>query len=250
MKISPWFGGLCLAMLFLMSCKKTPSVTTRPLMDELGVQNVDFQFLEARGKLTYQDDKQRLSSSVIIRMAKDSLIWMSLRPVLGIEALRALIRTDSAFVIDRLHNDFMAYDMKGLGERINFDLDFQMIQAILLGNTLPLEGGFDKPLKGEESFLVNQKVASFLIESLISRRTLKLTRLTVQDTLAQQNMQVTYSDFRPLSGSRQLLPFSGEATLDFIYEDAPKRAYFQTDIQRIDLLKDPLSFPFSVPPKK
>lgn len=243
------FSVLLFALLGMSSCKKAPSSTAKkPLYEQLGIKNTDFDFFEARGKLTYEDDEQRLKSSAIIRMAKDSLIWVSLRPALGIEALRVLIRPDSAFMIDRLHNEYMAYDIEGLSQKLNFDLDFGLLQAMILGNTLPLEGDFDDPITGEEVFLVTQRAAPFEVESQISRRNRKLLRLNVNDTLSSNRMQVAYEDFRSLDKNRTL-PHKSFGQVEYTYKGARKTSSLETVWQRISFPTEALSFPFTVPDK-
>lgn len=242
--------SLLLTLIFggFIACKKAPTKAKKPLIKELGINNTDFDFLEARGKLTYEDDEQRLKTTAIIRMAKDSVIWMSLRPALGIEALRVLVRPDSAFLLDRLHNKYMAYDMKGLSQKVNFDLDFGLLQAMLLGNTLPIGGEYGDVIRGEQTFLITQREEMFKIESHISRRNRKLLRLAVDDTVSSNRMEVEYRDFKELEAGR-VLPHSSFGFVDYRQDGQAKRSSLEADIQRIRFPEEPLTFPFSVPEK-
>ncbi|HAR20844.1 MAG TPA: DUF4292 domain-containing protein, partial [Cytophagales bacterium] len=51
------------------------------------------------------DGTNQFSSPLTIRIRKDSVIWISVNPALGIEVVRALITKDSIFVIDKIHKD-------------------------------------------------------------------------------------------------------------------------------------------------
>ncbi|MEM6297478.1 MAG: DUF4292 domain-containing protein [Bacteroidota bacterium] len=239
-------GFILLLFCGLSACKKKPSKTQKPLAEQLGIQNVDFEFLEARGKLTYEDAKERVSVTAIVRMSKDSLIWVSLRAPLGIEGLRALVRPDSAFVLNRLKNEYSAYDMKGLSKMLNVDVNFEMLQAVFVGNMLPLESSYEEVIKGEKNFLISQKMDIFNVESQVSRANKKLVKLDVQDTVSDNHLSVEYKDFRPVKG-KLLMPFSGLTVIDYHYQDAPQRSTVEVDFQRIELKDEPLTFPFTVP---
>ncbi len=246
MKLLFRLGLLLLLLAGLSACKKKPSKTKKPLAEQLGVQNVDFDFLEARGKLTYEDPEERISVTAIVRIAKDSLMWVSLRAPLGIEGLRALVRPDSAFVLNRLKNEYAAYDMKGLSKMLNVEVDFQMLQAVFVGNTLPLESNDEQVIKGEQNFLITQKMDIFDVESQISRTNKKLVKLDIQDTVSDNHLFVEYGDFRPVRG-KLLMPFSGFSVIDYRYQDAPQRSTVEVDFQRIELKDEPVTFPFTVP---
>ncbi|MBK7856213.1 MAG: DUF4292 domain-containing protein [Bacteroidetes bacterium] len=67
-------------------------------------------------------------------MRRDSVIWISISPALGIEVARVLITKDSVKVIDRLSNKYKLTDYKYLNDLLRMNVDFDIIQGVLTGN--------------------------------------------------------------------------------------------------------------------
>jgi hypothetical protein len=91
-----------------------------------------------------------LSGQGIIRVRRDSAIWVSLRK-LGFEVGRALILKDSFFYLDRLNNVFEAHPISFIKEKYQLPGDFLHLQALLLGNA-PLDDSSDFTVTKKESF--------------------------------------------------------------------------------------------------
>lgn len=69
-----------------------------------------------------------------IRIKKDSAIWVSINALLGIEVVRCMITQDSVKLINRIDNTFFMGNFDYLNNLLKSDLDFPMLQAILVGN--------------------------------------------------------------------------------------------------------------------
>ena len=69
--------------------------------------------------------------SGILRVYRDSLIWLSLRSF-NIEGFRVLVTTDSVKVMNRIQNQYYAEDISSLEKLIRVDLSYRELQSILL----------------------------------------------------------------------------------------------------------------------
>jgi hypothetical protein len=79
-------------------------------------------------------NKQTNSFSANLRIKKDSAIWMSISPALGIEVARALITPDSLKFINRLSGTYFKGDYRFLNNLLQIEVNFKMVESILLGN--------------------------------------------------------------------------------------------------------------------
>lgn len=95
------------------------------------------EWMEGKCQLQMESEGSNLSGQGVIRMRKDSAIWVSLRK-LGFEVGRALILKDSFFYLDRLNNVFEAHPISFVKEKYQLPGDFLHLQALLLGNA-PLD---------------------------------------------------------------------------------------------------------------
>ncbi|HOZ30451.1 MAG TPA: DUF4292 domain-containing protein [Bacteroidales bacterium] len=71
--------------------------------------------------------------SGIIRMQKDSIMWISLRSY-NIEGARIVITNDSVKYLNRLDNTYYLGDFSFFTEKFQIDLDYNAIQSILTNN--------------------------------------------------------------------------------------------------------------------
>ena len=118
-----------------------PAATTltRPGIEEArtNVAEIDFKYLTAKSKLSFKSKTQDISNANLnLRVRKDSTIWISISKV-GIEAVRALITRDSVAIMDKLERRYAIYDFPTLSRQFDFDMNFDLLQALIVGN-LPL----------------------------------------------------------------------------------------------------------------
>jgi hypothetical protein len=108
------------------------------------------EWMEGKCQLQMASEDSNLSGQGIIRIRRDSAIWVSLRK-LGFEVGRALILKDSFFYLNRLNNVFEAHPISFIKEKYQLPGDFLHLQALLLGNA-PLDDISDFTVTNKESF--------------------------------------------------------------------------------------------------
>lgn len=133
-------------------------IKTALLIDSVKQESLEFDYLSAKLAIKYKG-KQSLSLKGNLRMKKDSVIWLSLSPGLGIEAARVLISKDEVQFMNRLEKNYSIYSYQELSEKFNTPLHFDMIQSFLTGNhMLPLH---EKELFSDVSNEKNYRISNF-----------------------------------------------------------------------------------------
>jgi len=158
-----------LSLVFISCSKKLTSTDSLVKEENLQIKQLDFEYFSAKSKIKYHDLDNNFKATANIRIKKDSVIWLSLTATLGIEALRVMITQDSIAIIDRVKKEYMRYDFEELNKKLNFEFDFQTIQAMILGN-LP------QPLQGQE---LVEKMNFILLSNRIQEPFLSKITLTV-----------------------------------------------------------------------
>ena len=241
----------------LSSCgKKTVSTISGPIADELSVVDISFDYLTASGKIRYDNDDQNVSATANIRIKKDSVIWISVTPGFGIEAARGLITRDSITFINRLDKEYNSYSFQELSNKFNFDISYDLLQAVLVGDMPRTLAPEDQTKKQADHFLVRQQEGSLTIDNYIDARLMKVDRVSVVDETkrdsqdkkrAKNTLSLQYEDFKKLKD--QLFPFENTMSLD--YRSQGKKRRIQIDIQyrKVNIVEEDLRFPFSIPDK-
>ncbi len=235
---------LCLFSVFLLAgCKKELAPSTASTATEnigtVQVNNLDFNYLSSKGQISLKDNNDNLSSGVSIRMKKDSVIWVSVQPGLGIEAARMMLTQDSVFMINRLHKEYVAADYAFLRNKLQVDVSFELLQSILLGNYQ--SQGAEKASDEGNMQHVQQLRQNLTFDYFIGRLTSKLQQLNVQDNNTGNTITVKYDSFEKIGQ----VPFAHSMAAQVLQKG--QVSDFTLNYSRISVSDEVLSFPFSVP---
>lgn len=239
----------CTSLFF--SCRRgAVPVTSAPAEPEtltnVTVHNLDFDYFTSRGRVQYESLDSRQSSALTIRMKKDSVIWISLVPALGIEAVRAKITRDSIMIVDRIHRTYYAGDFDILQERFNIDLNFDILQNIIVGNyTSPGPGRNERLLEETPHQHTQQIRGSLVLDQYIDVSNFKLVRLEAQDPASNNRMTANYSEFSQLGS----WPFANAVLIAVLGRSggSPTSTTIAISHRQASVTEKDLSFPFSIP---
>ena len=227
----------------------TPPPPTRPGIEEAraNVAEIDFRFLTAKSKISFKSPQQNIdNASITIRVRKDSLIWLSVSK-LGIEAVRGLITRDSITILDKIHREYSVYDFPTLSRQFNFDMNFELLQALIVGN-LPLPKRPAQKIKNERDYLLlRQSEGKVLVENYIGEQDRKLKKLMVTEQPTKNTLRLDYDDFTSLNNF--LFPYTSLVTLD--YQSKSDGQFYQTLLRikhnKVELVDKNPGFPFTIP---
>ena len=137
---------LIISFLFA-SCKKLERAKrsslegkkTEYLLNQMQENAFNFDTFQAKADFLVKQKDQQNTFKANVRIKKDSLIWISITPLLGIEMARVLITEDSVKVINRLNREYFIGDYSYINKRFNVELEFDIIQSLLIGNAIDFE---------------------------------------------------------------------------------------------------------------
>jgi len=210
------------------------------------VAEIDFDYLTAKSKISFKSPEQSIdNASVNIRVRKDSMIWVSISK-LGIEAVRSLISRDSIVILDKIHREYSVYDYPTLSKQFNFAMNFDLLQALIVGN-LPLPKRPAQKVKNERDYLLlRQSEGKVLVENYIGEDR-KLKKLMVTEQPTKNTLRLDYEDFSSLNNF--LFPYTSLVTLD--YQSKTDGRFYQTLLRikhnKVELVDKNPGFPFTIP---
>lgn len=251
---------------FLVSCRSTRKVIKEPikeygadyLFEKLKENELKFDWFSAKFKLDLIIDKKKNSLSGQFRMRKDSVIWVSFSPALGIEMARLIITTDSIKFINRINKTYFTGDENVVNDFLDSNVDFDVLQSILLGNDLTYydDGKFRATYDSKEYHLVTagrQKLKKYVktqadeeriyIQNIfLNPETFKITQMKIKE-LKKENkkLEAIYSDFNHIDN--QLFPH--KISYDLI---ADKNVRIDINYSKI-VIDKPQVFPFKISSK-
>lgn len=263
---------LCLAGLALASCKtkKTPvaketgsgcrleSKNAKLLSAELKAHELKFQWLQAKIAVDSDIDSNSTSFNVAMRIRRDSAIWLSISPALGIEVARALITKDSVKFINRLKGNYFKGDFNYISRLLHTELDFEMVQSLLVGNSVEF-------YEEDEKLHASVNDCKYLLSTIRKRKlkriiekgkepkepsqaiwmaenTYKISRILFKDFNTNRSFDARYAEFTPVDS----ISFPMKVNYDILTIE--KNVSIKMEYSKV-VLNKPQTFPFSIPEK-
>ncbi len=108
--------------------------------DSILQNKINYTTFSGKVDVEYRDgDGKKYDVNAVIRMYKDSVIWVSVTAILGIEGLRAYITRDSVKLLNKQDKVYTARSVSYLQEVTALPLNLSTLQDLLVGNPVFLE---------------------------------------------------------------------------------------------------------------
>ena len=211
-------------------------------MQGLKRNHIDFNSFSAKIEVDYEDaEGKKYNVTAHVRMQKDSIIWISIRAILGIEGLRALITEDSVHLLDKQNNTYTARSVAYLQEVTALPLDLHSLQDLLMGNPVFLDSNIVSYTQSENTITL-LSVGDFFKNLFTVEKVSNLpqsSKLDDLDELRNRTCYLAYSGYENKKG----LNFP---TRRHITVTEKKKLDIKLDFKQYDF-NETLSFPFSIP---
>jgi hypothetical protein len=259
------FIGLILIPV-IFSCRTPRKIAKEPIKEYgadylfamLKENEFRYKWFAARFNLDLIIDRKKNSFNGQIRMRKDSCLWVTLSPALGIEMARVILSQDSVKFINRINNTYFAGNWEMVNNMLQISVDFDVIQALLIGNDLTFyeDGKFRASYDSKEYNLVTSgrgKLKKYVknqeederiyIQNIyLNTETFKITSMKIKEIKKDnKKLDAIYSSFRQVEN--QLFPH--RVSYDIV-ADSPIRV--ELAYSRISIGNE-LNFPFTIPVK-
>ena len=255
---------LCAAVLLLSACKSTRPLIKAPLKEEgpeylyekLKESELHFDWLTLKFDASYTQKRNTTDFKGQIRIRKDSLIWITVTPALGIEMFRMVITNDSVKYVNRLNKDYFVGDFELVSRFMQIHIDFDMLQSVILGNdfqfyeTNSFRASIDN-LEYKLSTTDRRKVRKeaedastdpvVLLQNIwLDPESFKIVKIDLKEYMKDnRKLEAAYSDFLPVESQK--------------YPSTLKFNIMADDILKISInynkvtMNEPMAFPFSIP---
>jgi hypothetical protein len=203
--------------------------SAKVLADKMEENKFKYNLLTSKFSAETNIDGKSSGFNVSIRAKSDSILWMSFS-LLGIEGARVLATPDTIKFIDRVNHKYIVCDYQYISKMLSADVDFEMLQSILVGNSVEFYG--------EEEKIKSFREDDQYVLSTVRKRKLKKVINKVNDgEQVNELVQRTYLENESYKISRNLInDFSTNRTFDAKY----------TNFQKVDNFLFPFSQHFEI----
>ena len=227
------------------------------LMKKLKEHEFKFNQFSSKFNVTYEVDRKKTTVSGNLRIEKDSIIWISITPALGIEAVRFMLTPDSIKFINRINNTYFVHEFTYINQLLNKTLDYDMAQAFLIGNDFSLyeSNTFKASIENQQyklSTINRRKLRRFVrrseddmsipIQSIwLDPESFKVSKVLLKEAERDsRKFQANYGEFEKID--EEFIP----TKLEFKVETVDKKVNIKINYSKIQINQNQ-TYPFRVP---
>ena len=227
------------------------------IFDSVKSKEFQFKYLSTKAEVSYTDKSGETNSfDVNLRIRRDSAVWISITPLLGIELARVLITRDSVIVLDRLHKNYIKRDFRYFEDLWKTNVNFDMLQAVIVGNYFQYQGKEKlRSIYDEEPYLIlstlNKRQARRAAEEKDPNKSMvqdfwidgnyRIAKSRITDQKQDRFVEASYKNFTDVNGS--LFPNNIVVTIASTTPTIISVEYTKA------VNEDTLQMPFSIPEK-
>ena len=204
---------------------------------------IDFKTFSAKIKVDVEDAKGKQPDiSAVVRIIKDSAIWMSLSATfLNIEVFRVLITKDSVILLNKQKKEVQYRSLDYLQEVTEIPFDYKTVQDLFIGN----------PIFFNEGNVVFRNLGNYILASSAdkdfknlltlspNKKLLLHSKLDDVNIFRNRTADITYDEYTDINGK----PFS---TYRQIIASEKNKLDIRMNFKQFEFNKE-LSVSFSVP---
>ncbi|MBK5269628.1 MAG: DUF4292 domain-containing protein [Bacteroidia bacterium] len=209
--------------------------------EQLGKNTIDFKAFSAKLDVSYVDGGDKnFNVTAHLRMYKDSVIWVTITGLLGIEGLRAYITRDSVKLLDKQNKIYTLRSLSYLQEVSDLPLDLSSLQDLLIGNPVFFDSDIVSYSKSDNTIsLLNYGDFFKNLLTLSLNGLIQSTKLDDLDEMRNRTCYLTYDDYENKKG----INFSTRRSISIAEK---KKLDIKLNFKQYEF-NETLSFPFSIP---
>jgi hypothetical protein len=222
--------------------KEDSAVFIREQYKAIQDNRVSYTTFAAKMDVEYQDgDGKKYDVNANIRMYRDSVIWVSVTAILGIEGLRAYITPDSIKLLDKQNKIYTARSVSYLQEVTALPLSLSSLQDLLIGNPVFFDSSIVSYSRSPDNISL-LSLGSFFKNLFTLAAESKLAQSSKLDDLDEgrnRTCYLSYSGYEKKDG----VNFSTRRTINV---SEKKKLDIGLHFRQYDF-NEMLSFPFNIP---
>lgn len=241
-----FFSALVLVLVtgYLSSCaKKTVAFETDGKMEDYDPTYAEYGFLDAKAKIVIEEESGKITRGTLsLRAKKDSILWFTISPGMGMEAVRGLITKEKIQIKDRIGKEDVNLSFKEFETIYGLKLSLDLFQNLLWANPPHPFDYKDRLLRVGKSFELTQVRDQVRYFSKIDVNHKKLAEMVSNSLDDRGSLLASFSSFQEIN--KQALPSKVLYKLAYQLPNGGQNTLVHLEWTSINLNSANLSFPF------
>lgn len=240
------FSGLLLfaAIGYLSGCaKKTIVYEGDGKMEDYDPVYSEFGYLDAKAKIVIEEESGKITRGTMsLRAKKDSILWFTISPGMGMEAVRGLVTEDKIQIKDRIGKEDVNLTFKEFETIYGLKLSLDLFQNLLWANPPFVFDFKDRLVRVGKSFELTQVRDQVRYFSKIDVNHRKLSEMVSNSMDDRGSLLASFSTFQDVNQQ----PFPADVLYKLAYQlpEGGQNTIIHLEWTSINPSSNSLSFPF------
>jgi hypothetical protein len=244
MNKGPGFFFMMLCILASSCSKKVTTTLSTVPKTALNIEEIDFDYFQGKARMVLRDANKERDVKANIRMRKDSVIWMTFS-VIGVQGGKALINKDSITIVSTVDKEYFVFPYSELSERFHFDIDFEVVQAAMLGNPIIPRTDSDDVVQESSMYLLKQDQSDVSVLNYVNAASMKIEKVEMKEEGTMNSLVINYSNFQPVG--EKIFPYNGTINLFYKTLSGLLNTTIIFEYNKAEAGDKELRFPFNIP---
>lgn len=244
MNKGPGFFIIILCILASACSKKVVAPVSTAPKTILNIEEIDFDFFQGKARMILRDANKEREVKAHIRIRKDSVIWMTFS-VIGVQGGKALINKDSITIVSTVDKEYYVFDYAELSNRFNFAIDYEVVQAAMLGNPIIPRSERDQVQQESSMYLLKQEQADVYVVNYVNAASMKIEKVELKEGNSMNSLVINYSNFQPVGP--KIFPYNGTINLFYKTLSGLLNTTIIFEYNKAEVGDRELRFPFNIP---
>ncbi|GAB3217507.1 DUF4292 domain-containing protein [Algoriphagus aestuariicola] len=237
-------GVLTLLVIGLAGCaKKVVLYESDGQMEEFQPVKAQYDYLSAKAKIVIEEESGKITrGSLSLRAKKDSVLWFTMSPGMGMEAIRGFFTQDRIQIRDRVGQDDIDLSYAEFEKFYGLKLSLELFQNVLWAN-IPFEFDYeDRLVRVGKKFELTQVKDNVRYFSKIETSHGKVSELVSNSLDDRGSVLASFPKFQDVASQ----PFPAEVLFKLAYQlpEGSQNTIIHIEWTSIDPNSQALSFPF------
>lgn len=262
--------SLFISIIIITSCKAkhgifsgyNKEIKIYNLLENIEKNYSDFNTISVKFQIKYEKNEKKQIIHGIYRIKRDSLIWVSMGPTVGMEVFRAVLYNDSISFINRFDKTYYSGNYSYIKELFKISFNYRNIENILSNKLVFIDKynslwkdylikNYDYEIRNEKYFLISNKkkygeenILNSLMDTIIILPVIyKIEKLNWTENKLNRKFSIEFSNFKKVK--EDFFPNN----MKFNIKEDKVNIVLNIKIRQISIDKK-LKYPYKIPNKK
>lgn len=211
-----------------------------------------FQYFKAKAKMQFSNAQKSRKINLDIRSKNDSIIWVSVRVSMGIEALRCIILPTGITFSNRLSKTYDTLSFERMSRQSGFEINFDFIKSLFYRPDLFKDQNIRKSEETDESIIFTGMKGHYSIEKKYIKQYQRLSYILIKDRRDERKtLKIRYLTDKTQRDQWSLfqIPSSIRFELQYVKDEEVIPISFDLKYIKVTTSSKSIHFPFKIPSK-